>query len=110
MTMTAPSTLTLTGEQRKTILNQIGKGNFLSISGGRVQPIADGIEMPVSNGYWVRVQLTAADDYTVSRIFRRAGKEIIKGQATGIYCDDIGNAAYYCSCFRSYDAEEWVTK
>lgn len=108
MTMTAP--FTLTGEQRKTILDQIGKGTFLSISGGRVTPIADGIEMPVSNGYWVRVQLTPADDYTVSRIFRRAGKEIIKGQVTGIYCDAVSNAAYYSSCFRSYDAAEWVTK
>lgn len=107
---TSIAPFTITDEQRGTIIRQVGLGTLLSISGGRKVGIADGVELPVSNGYHVRVQLTAVDDYVVSRIFRRAGKEIIKGQRTGVYCDQVGNATYYASCFRSYDAEEWVTK
>ena len=104
------NTMTIDGEQRREILAQIGMGRILSISGGRVRAIADGIELPVSNGYSVRVQLTAGDDYVVSRIFRRGGKEWVKGSRERVYCDEVGETAYYAGMFRSYDADEWITK
>lgn len=101
---------TITIEQRREILRQIGAGVVLSISGGRIAPIADGIELPVSNGYRVRVQLTGMDDYTVSRIFRRSGKDHVHGTRSRVYCDQISDAAYYAGMFRSYDAEEWPSQ
>lgn len=104
------ATFTIEPEQRTEIVRQIGMGNLLSISGGRRYGIADGIELPVSNGYWVRVQLTADDDYIVSRLFRRAGKEVIKGQRDRVYANQVGSATYFASCFRSYDEYEWPTR
>ncbi len=96
--------------QQLEIARQIGMANLLSISGGRVRAIEDGIELPVSNGYSVRIELTPLDDYTVSRVFRRAGREWIKGQRNGIYCDQVGDVAFYASCFRSYSDAEWVRR
>lgn len=98
----------ITCEQRAEIVRQIGRPVVLSISGGRVATIDDGIELPVSNGYRVRIQLTGTDDYTVTRIFRRGDREFTHGQVTRIYSDQLGNAAYYAGMFRSYDADEWM--
>jgi hypothetical protein len=95
-------------EQRKEIARQIGMGNILSISGGRIRAIENGVELPVSNGYSVRVELTAADDYTVSRIFRRGGKEWVKGSRDRVYCDEVGEVAYRAGMFRSFDEKQWV--
>lgn len=95
-------------ELHMTIAKQIGMGNILSISGGQVRAIESGIELPVSQGYSVRVVLTAADDYTVSRMFRRGGKEWVKGSMNRVYCDQVGEAAYRAGMFRSFDAEQWV--
>lgn len=97
-------------EQRLEIYRQIGSMNVLSISGGRVDPIMDGLELPVSNGYRVRVRLTPMDTYTVQRVFKRGGKEWIKGERTNVYFNEVGEAAYYAGMFRSYDEKEWVTK
>jgi hypothetical protein len=90
-----------------TIARQIGAGNIMAISGGRIRPIPNGLELPVAHGYRVRVVLTGADDYTVTRIFTRSGREFTHGQATRVCCDQVGDMAYYASCFRSYDATEW---
>ena len=95
-------------EQRQEIARQVGRMNILSISGGRVRAIDNGIELPVSNGYSVRIELTAGDDYNVSRIFKRGAKEWVKGTAEGIYFDQVGNFAYYAGMFRSHEADEWV--
>lgn len=103
------STYALRPEQRAEIVRQIGAGVVLSISGGRIARITDGIELPVSNGYRVRVQLTPADTYTVSRVFTRAGREFVKGRMTDVYCDGVSDAAYYAGMFRSHDAEGWVS-
>lgn len=103
-------TFTIETEEREQIVRQIGMGNILSISGGRVTYIADGIELPVSNGYKVRVQLTPVDDYTVTRIFTRRGREFLHGRLDRVYADSIGNVAYYAGMFRSYDAEQWPVK
>lgn len=100
---------TIEPEERQEIRRQIGM-NILAISGGRAVAIADGIELPAGSGYHVRVQLTAADDYTVTRIFRRAGKDTVKGQRTGVYCEEVSEVAYFASCFRSYNEQEWPAK
>lgn len=102
------NTMKIDQEQRQEITRQIGRMNVLSISGGRVVAIEDGIELPVSNGYSVRVQLTAMDDYTVSRIFRRAGKEWVKGSREGVYCDEVSEMAYRAGMFRSYGENGWM--
>src|SRR5690348_6990990 len=101
---------TIAPEERQTIVQQIGVMNVLSISGGRVRPLPDGVELPVSSGYRVRVHLTPSDDYTVERVQVRGGKEYVHGCRERVYCDEVGQAAYYASCFRSYDRKEWVTK
>lgn len=98
----------ITAEQRGETLRQIGGMNIAAISGGRVRAVEYGVELPVSSGYSVRVSLAANDTYIVERIFRRGGNEWVKGRRTEVYCDEVGNAAYYASCFRSHDAEEWV--
>lgn len=94
----------VTPEQREEMRRQIGR-NILSISGGRVTALVDGIELPVSNGYRVRVRLTPADTYRVERVFIRSGVEFLKGAMDGVYCDEVGEVAYYASCFRSHP--EW---
>jgi hypothetical protein len=103
------TTWTIYPEQQQEIHDQIGR-NILAISGGRWLRIADGIELPVGSGYTVRVQLTPADEYTVSRIFRRGAKEWVKGVREHVFCDEVSELAYYASCFRSYNETEWITK
>ena len=98
------------GDQRREMLAQIGRMNVLAISGGRAHDIESGIELPVSNGYSVRIELTAMDYYEVSRVFKRGQKLFIKGVRSDVDCFELAQAAYYASCFRSYDAQEWVGK
>jgi hypothetical protein len=89
------------------LARQIGTGNILAISGGRVLVRESGVTLPVSNGYSVEVDLAADDTYVVRRVFTRAGKRWIKGERTNVYCDQVGESAYRASCFRSYDEDEW---
>jgi hypothetical protein len=89
------------------LVRQIGQRNILAISGGRVYGRNTGITLPVDCGYSVTVDLAAGDTYVVRRIFRRGRKEWIRGERTNVYCDDVGEAAYYASCFRSYSGDEW---
>jgi hypothetical protein len=98
-------TYTVDGDQRREILRQIGRSNVLAISGGRVTALEDGIELPVSNGYRVRVRLTPADYYRVERVFVRGGKEFDKGHLDDVDFTQVGNAAYYASCFRNDDGD-----
>lgn len=87
----------------KTLAEQIGRMNIMAISGGRVIPITGkgdryvGIRLPVSNGYCVDVYLADNDTYTVQRFYR--GK--VMGVQTDIYFDQVGEAAYQASSFRS---------
>ncbi len=104
------STFTIEDAQRQEMVRQISLMAILSISGGRVTPIPDGIELPVSNGYRVRVQLTPIDDYTVTRVFIRGGKEFEHGKRVHVYADEVSAAAYYAGMFRSYDAHQWPLK
>lgn len=104
------SSFTIEPKQRAQIVQQIGIGNILCVSGGKIVPIPDGLELPVSNGYTVRVQLTPIDDYTVTRVFIRSGKEFVHGCMAHVYADQVAHAAYYAGMFRSYDAEQWPVK
>lgn len=110
--MSAPLLDRTTDEFREADLQQIvaqtGRMNLLSISGGRVVGRLTGITLPVSNGYDVTIDLAANDTYVVRRVLRRAGKVFLHGQRTNVYAEDLAQAAYYASCFRSYDAAEWV--
>lgn len=84
------------------LVAQIGGGNILAISGGRVQRIIApngkpvGISLPVTQGYSVDIYLANDDTYTVQRMFR--GR--LKGQRTGVYAEEVGEAAYQASLFR----------
>lgn len=98
------------GEMRKQIVSQINRMTLLSISGGRVKPIENGIELPVSNGYSVRIELNGMDYYDVSRVFKRGAKEWIKGVRNDVDCFQLSEVAYFASCFRSYDEAEWPGK
>jgi len=77
-------------------LQQIGMGTHLQVSGLRTEGVynADGdlagVDLPVSNGYRVRVLLDATDTYTVQRVWRNK----VKGEVKGIYCDDLKDHVY----------------
>lgn len=92
------------------LIAQIGAFNIMAISGGRVVRRDTGITLPVAAGYSVTIDLDFSDTYVVRRVFTRAGKTTIKGQRNDVYFDEVGQAAYYASCFRSYDAQVWPTK
>ena len=85
----------------RTLVDQIGRRTVLGISGGRIITRPTGITLPVSSGYCVTVDLAANDTYTVRRVFKRGPKTWIKGEQAGIYCDQVGDAAYRASCFRN---------
>jgi hypothetical protein len=77
---------------------QIGRGNLLAISGGRIHhdPAREQVAvLRVSHGYHVEVELTLADDYTV----RRVHNGTVKGEETGVYADQVSDAAYRASCY-----------
>ncbi len=96
-----------------TLLAQIGRDNVWAISGGRVgvwKPNGEcmEVELPVSSGYLVRIVLAGDDTYTVERILRRRPKgqtarvDKVLGRMEGVYCDQVGEVAYYASCYRSH--------
>lgn len=85
-------------------LRQIGTGNVLAISGGRVQlDNAGAVVLPVGSGYSVMIQLHGSDTYTVRRLFKRGSKIWVKGTVRDVYCEDIGDVAYYASCYVNVD-------
>lgn len=93
---------------QQTILKQIGAGTVLGISGGRVTRLEDGIELPVSAGYRVRVILDrATDTYTVARVNQRGLKTFYHGHKEGIYAEQVGEQAYRAACFSSFSKTEW---
>lgn len=103
----APEPRPISDEQRRTITRQIGSGNILAVSGGRITPLRDGVELPVAHGYRVRVRLAPNDTYTVQRVLVRGGKEHDKGTKTDVYFDQVGEQAYRAGMYASYDADEW---
>ena len=83
------------------LVGQVGHMNVLSISGGRVTIRETGVTLPVAHGYTVTIDLAPDDTYTVRRMFKRGAKVWIKGEATGVYCDQVGESAYRASCFQN---------
>ena len=94
-----------------TMERQIGRNNVLAISGGRVKRTgATTLSFPVSNGYSVEVEYVEGRDlYNVRRVFERGGKRWVKGEVTHVYGSDLGDVAYYASCFRhiEFGGEPW---
>lgn len=86
-----------------TTLAQIGRMNVLAISGGRATRDGDTLVLPVAHGYTVEVALATNDTYIVRRVFTRAGVRYVKGEATDVYCDELGEFAYRASCYH----DEW---
>lgn len=98
----------ITTEMREMMRDQIGMGNLLSISGGRIIATDNGIDLPVSNGYRVRVTYQPhLDLYSVERVLKRGDKEFIKGRAERVFCSELGQMAYRAGMFRSFDENEW---
>jgi len=92
----------------RTLVQQIGHGNILAISGGRVQVRETGVTLPVHAGYRVTVDLAGNDTYTVRRIFERGPKTWVKGELTDVYADQLGEVAYQASCYVNVDFGEEV--
>lgn len=82
------------------VLAQIGRGNVLAISGGRIITHTNGIVLPVRYGYRVEIFLAADDTYTVERTRVAAGTRKVHARREGVYCDEIGDVAYRASCYR----------
>lgn len=88
---------------------QIGLANMMAISGLRINTdkAAPGhypdLLLPVSSGYRVRISLDSDDTYTVTREMKRGDKVWVKGTQEGVYCDEIGDVAYYASCYKNVD-------
>lgn len=85
---------------------QIGRMNIMAISGGRVGISATGVELPVSSGYRVYVNLDWDDTYTVQRVLVRKGVAKLKGVVEGVYCDQVGEVAYQASCYKNVEFGE----
>lgn len=89
-------------ERTRTIIRQqVGAATAAAISGGRIVNIPDGIEMPVGEGYSVRVRLNAMDYYDVERVFSRGGKVRSCGIKENVDYREVSETAYYASCFRN---------
>lgn len=83
------------------LIAQIGRMNIFGISGGRIVRRKTGVTLPVGSGYTVTVDLAPNDTYTVRRVFKRGSKVWVKGEATEVYADNVGETAYRASCFRN---------
>lgn len=92
--------------QANELITQIGRMNILAISGGRKHLNGGTLVLPVGSGYTVEIDLDPSDTYTVRRVFTRGIKRWIKGEISGVYCDEIGEIAYRAHAFRSYEFGE----
>ena len=92
---------TTTTTTNQTTAAQIGRGNILAISGGRIVKISETtIALPVRYGYTVEVEYDrGSDTYNVRRIFARGLKRWVKAEWTTVYCDQVGEIAYRASCY-----------
>ena len=85
------------------LLSQLGQGNLLAISGGRVNynpTNPNMVILPVRSGYSVEIEYNEVPDtYTVRRTFTRGFKRWVKGEAVNIYNDQLGDTAYRASCY-----------
>jgi hypothetical protein len=88
----------------RVLLDQIGIGNVMAISGlrwGRVlayrdgMPYVAGVVLPVARGWAVHVVLAPDDTYTVRRMFRGN----FRRDWVGVYADNVGEIAYKASLY-----------
>jgi len=86
----------------ETMLAQLGRMNLLAISGGRLKRIGEvTLDLPVHYGYSVEIEYDRGRDlYNVRRIFTRSRKRTNKGEALGVYAEELGEMAYQASCYR----------
>jgi hypothetical protein len=97
------TTATFIPSDAETTIAQIGLGNIMGISGGRITVRETGVTLPVARGYSVTVDLAANDTYTVRRVYSRAGNVTIKGEYANVYCDELNERTYLASCFVNVD-------
>jgi hypothetical protein len=91
----------MTNEIRTEIARQIGTGNLLAISGGRVQATPTGVRLPVAYGYAVDVDyMPGTDLYRVARTFTRSGRTTVRAEWIHVYADAVGDVAYRAGCYR----------
>lgn len=85
------------------LIGQIGRGNLMAISGGRIAYAPgnpDMVILPVAHGYHVEVEYNRVPDtYTVRRVFQRGFKQWVKGEMVNVYADQVGEQAYRASCY-----------
>lgn len=94
----------------QTMRDQIGMGNILATSGGRVlrHPTLPGIILPVRYGYRVVVTYREGhDDYEVRREFVRGAKVFPKGTET-TYAAELGDTVYRAGCYVNVDFGQTV--
>jgi len=97
--MKAMATTTSREQHFETTLSQIGGGNILAISGGRIGTYGNTLVLPVRYGYSVEIDLAWNDTYTVRRVHTRKGVRNVKGEMTDVYFDQLGEIAYRASCY-----------
>ena len=85
------------------LMQQVGAGNFMCISGGRITVRETGVTLPVGAGYRVTIDLAADDTYVVRRVFVRGLKSWVKGEESNVYADQVGDSAYRASCYVNVD-------
>lgn len=81
------------------LLEQIGRINVLSISGGRICHTETGVLFPVAQGYWVTVHLSSDDTYVVRRVFYRSKHGKVKSEWRNVYAEQVGEIAYRASLY-----------
>lgn len=87
----------------RVLLDQIGTGNVMAISGLRVGlvisesdgGVISGVVLPVAKGWAVHVVLAADDTYTVRRTFRN----VVRREWVGVYAENVGEIAYLASLY-----------
>ena len=90
-----------------TLIRQIGGWQVMAISGGRWQvDNRTSVVFPVSRGIVVRVRLTVADTYTVTRERTvlhgpQKGAVIIQYHLDDVYAEEISEVAYRASLKQS---------
>lgn len=96
-------------QQARELIERIGIGNLMAISGFRVRYETDennvvtGVVLPVGKGY--RVHISIADDgtYTVCRQFVRKGNVYGNWVLEEVPPHLVGEIAYKASCFVNVD-------
>ncbi|MCC5807588.1 MAG: hypothetical protein JJU00_14790 [Opitutales bacterium] len=86
-----------------TMMDQIGEGTLLGVSGGRyIVRDSQTLRLPAGCGYAVDVRYNHGEDlYEVSRVYVRDGLTHVKGTRTRIYCDQLAETVWDASCFRN---------